>query len=539
MYLDIPGPIKTEDHTCSIETEDYAVWWEGVIFIKGMPSGRDSVEAFLQKVSEDGIEKACRYLCGQFSCILRDKAQDRYYAFVDNGGFSLLFHDDHKISTSFLSLIDNSKVTLQDLNPYAVIEFIHSGWILGETPFFNTINILSPDRILMSSDNGLESLRKDLEAIYSSSDPLSTFKKKLSEIATSLRNNRLRLHLTGGTDTRLLNSLFMNEGLNYDVSTVGRRGDPDVEIARRLAGIMGLKHYIHFPTVGDKESVLQELKDLFVLGDGLGDLFRLHQYGYHFQKDWYKGIDVLISGNGGELYKFANWWVLRRETREQTIDRLVRSGWANWYSGPQIPYDLFSNEYKKAALDYRPKLAKDLANRFEIGTGKDLADQIFLHYSVRGAHRNYTNGRVINTYAPLLERELVACAIAIPKYERFFSIFHRKLISSVNVEAARLETTDPLFGYAKLVSWVFKKSRRQASRVGRLLRRFQSRPSSGSGGPGSPIHDLVKNTDNGRESIQFLSKCGILRDNIPIEEIDNTSFGRLFSLAQLLMRVKI
>ena len=209
--------------------------------------------------------------------------------FVDNGGFSLLFYNDLSISTSFLSLIDNSKVTVEDLNPYAVIEFVHSGWIFGETPFFNSINIVSPDQILMSSENGWESLSKDLEEVYPSSNPLSTFQKTLSDIATSLRNNKLSLHLTGGTDTRLLNSLFKHEGLHYEVSTTGRRGDPDVEIASRLAELMGLKHHINFPTVGDKESVLEELRELFVIGDGLGDLFRLHQYGYHVQKDWYKG----------------------------------------------------------------------------------------------------------------------------------------------------------------------------------------------------------------------------------------------------------
>ena len=49
MYLALTKEILTENHTYSVETHQYVVCWEGIIFVKGSPSGEDSVKSFLKR----------------------------------------------------------------------------------------------------------------------------------------------------------------------------------------------------------------------------------------------------------------------------------------------------------------------------------------------------------------------------------------------------------------------------------------------------------------------------------------------------------
>lgn len=537
MYLSRNNQILPEEHTCFLETDEYVVFWEGLIFVKGIPCGEESVEFFLKKVKNGGIREACQSLSGNFSCILYDKSQKKYHAFIDNDGFSLLFFNNRTISTSFLTLTNEINPTFGDLNPFAVIEFVHSGWIFGSTPFFNNIRIVDPDQLITFSEHGLELIsEKKLENICPCLSPKRTFLETFSNIAISLKNKKISLDLTGGTDTRLLALLFKNEGVKFEAATMGTPGHPDVKIAGKLATLLDLSHHIAYHNVRDTKALLKELDELFVASDGLCDIFRMHKFGYYLQKGRkHRGIDLVITGNGGELYKFAQWWTIMKESRQDTIVRLARSGKVSWYSSSQIPYDFFSDQFRKFAFDYKSWLVSNLTKKFTKGKGKTLADKIFFEYSVRGSYRAArTNGRLINVYAPLLDRELVACALAIPAYDRFFSNFHRKLISSLNRQVAQMETTEPKYGYWKGASWLFgnlkKKFERKLKRLNKhaLGKKKLFDPS---------LYYLVKHSEIGRKNIEYLTTCGILRPEIDIEKIDDECFGRLFSLSELLKRV--
>jgi len=184
-------------------------------------------------------------------------------------------------------------------------------------------------------------------------------------------------------------------------------------------------------------------------------------------------------------------------------------------------------------------LARNLTRRFAKVSGRSLADKIFFEYSVRGAYRTQTNGRREKVYAPLLDRELVACALAIPTYDRFFSNFHRKLISSLNRQASHIETTSPLYGYLKGLNWLlFGKHKGKLERLNRFIGLSHKAEARRTESCNRNLCYVVKRSERGRENIEYLKACGILRSTIDIEEIDDRFFGRLFSLAELLKRVK-
>jgi len=558
MIRDRDQKIVTDNYTQQYESEKYSVYWEGLLYIKSIPSGAESVRAFLESIPERGIQSACGSLSGNFCCFLHDKLQNTLYAFVDNDRASRLFYNGSLISSSFLKLIDRVDVSLNDINPYSVIEFVHSGRVLGSKTFFYNVNVLSSNEIFVASERGTGLIVKEPESIVETGSYEAMFLDTFSRIVSSLRNRKCKLHLTGGGDTRLLAVLLKREAVALDTFTVGLPGHPDTEIAARLAAHLQLTHHCINHSTGDETSVLSDLEEIFEFGDGLYDIFRLY-HGYHtHQRSLHADADLVISGNGGELYKFAEWWSLRRETRNNTIKRLaytLQSGGASRNSPLYTAHDFFSPEFRRHALDYTPWLESSLKTMFPNGSGKDLADKIF-EYSLTGDYRLPQDDRVLRVYGVLLDRELVACANRIPAFDRFFSRFHQKMILTLNPAVARMDITDPRYGYVKGTKWLYGKAKEKIRVRMDALRRLAS-VSDKDGGNGrgddssllkydvtmsalnwsNSLHGIVKHSRKGRENIEYLKKCTIVDPDMTAAGIDNLFFGRLYSCAELLKKI--
>ena len=556
MFLDTNREIMIENHTHQIESEKYMAYWEGLIFIKGIPSGAESVRVFLREVHEKKIHKACGVLSGNFCCVLYDKLRDTRYAFIDNDGLSRLFYNHQLISSSFLALISRLNLTLTDLNPFSIIEFIQSGRIFGSKPFFNSVNILSPHEILVISDQDMKltSKSKDIERVSRSSHE-EAFLDLFTKIVASLRNRKLKLHLTGGSDSRLLTLFFKKELGIVDAFTVGAPGNPDVEIAKKLSEHMKLNHQIFYHPVSNEKDTLRDLEEIFETFDGLFSTPELYQAYHSHQRTRHCGTDLVISGKGGELYKLSAYHSLRREKRGATIERLVRTGSLNWCSPPYIPSDIFSDRFRKHASDYMPWLENILKTRFRKERGRVLEDKINYEYSVRGDYRLSNDTKVLRVYAPLLDKELVSCAQGISGFNRLFSNFHRKMMNSLDATVSQIETTNPRYGYVKGINWLFGKVKKRIQHKTGEFKRLVGCSNKSSGELESndwsdkivskdvmnrthSIYDLVRNSRRGHEQMEYLKLCGILKPDIPIKEIDNLFYGRLFTVAQLLQRIK-
>ena len=260
---------------------------------------------------------------------------------------------------------------------------------------------------------------------------------------------------------------------------------------------------------------------------------------------------------GGVLYKFSDWQSLRKESRETAINRLVKTGHVNWNGPPHIPYDIFSDRFRKYASDYMPWLVNNLKTRFTKNRGKTLELKIWYEYSSRGDYRLSNDSRVLKVYAPLLERDLVACAHGITGsgFDRFFCNFHRKIINSLNPMTSQIEITSPLYGYVKGINWLFGKVKKKIEnqldkfrRLGSFSRKSRTENEQTDWNAAIvnntmnwsySLHDVVKHSRKGHENIEYLKTCAILNPDIVAGEIDNLFFGRLFSLAQLLKRMRI
>ena len=179
MYLNFNTGILTDDHTIALETKEYAVFWEGVPFVKGIPSGEESIRRFLEHISEGGIEKACKHLCGGFTCFVYDKILNRYYAFNDNNGLSRCYYNKDSISSSFLKLAGRMNLKLDNLNPFSVLEFVHAGRLFGQPPLFSNIGFIGPETMAVVSKPGVKLVPKTLVYPSGCHSPEKTFIENL------------------------------------------------------------------------------------------------------------------------------------------------------------------------------------------------------------------------------------------------------------------------------------------------------------------------------------------------------------------------
>ncbi|MFH1131375.1 MAG: hypothetical protein V1754_08575 [Pseudomonadota bacterium] len=538
MYLNSAGGLQPEQHTHHLETKDYNIWWEGIVFIKGIPSNEDSLKKFVRNLTSIGIEKATKDLSGNYACVVQDKANDKYYAFVDNDGLTSLFCKDDFVSSSFLRLLENAPPKLDDLDPMTVVEFVHCGSLIGRKPFFDGIDVVGKGEIVEFARGKTRIISKGLEKVRPDSTPQKTFLENFSNIVASLRNRKISMDMTGGVDTRLISLLLKEEGIDFEAATLGVSGHPDVDISTDLAKILGIKHEVVGHTVGDEDRVLRELDEIFQAVDGRSDVFRTH-YGYqHHWRRKQRNIDLVMLGNGGELYKYTVWWnAKKKEGRREMIERFVHSGLVNWYQNPGIPHDLFAGRVKSASVEYLPWLVNKLDNMFPNYKGIELADRVFSDYSIVGSFGVHCTGRFIQMYSPLLDRVMVGCGYGIPAQEKFSSNFHRRIISSLNKEVTTLRTTDGRFRnwypdgdslVWEAVEWARRKVRIEINK----FRKTEPPPM----GFDQKLYEVAKASKRGRENIVFLEQCGVVHSGLKIQEMDNAHFGRLFGLAEVLKK---
>ena len=539
-YIDTEQKIWIDGKINTWENRKFKIHWQGCLFIPGIPAGGESMEIFAKEIEKIGIEKACSILYGSFYCFVYDKESNIYYAFTDNSRQSFLFYDSKNsfISSSFLHLVKLNRLKVKDMLPSSIVEFILTGLIFTPEIFFENIKIIETDEIIIfPKDKTKITLRKKkLENVFSISEkPTDSdiFLKEFQKIASSFKKSKISIDLTGGTDTRTLMVIFHSLGLNFETAISGVLNSSDVLISKQIARKRNLTHFITYHIV-NSEILEKELWETFYLGDGLSDILTNHHL-YQFQKDKKKrGIDFSIGGLGGELYKDGGWWrtAFIKRNKRRIINTLLNSGLVGWgLSKGKTPENIFSKRLLKLAINYKRNLSQKLYDRFATNSQQDfykMADQIFYEYSVR-APRSF-NQRLIPTYNPLLERNIVKLGINIPKRDRFLHIFYRKIVTSLDPEIAKIKTTRGDFTISSKIHHITKDILRTFP--ANLFKKFFKNRVLGSINP--EIYHIVRNLTETKNIFRLLKKYKIIDRNLEPKNINNRYLGRLLSLGKLI-----
>ena len=292
-----------EGHEQHYEDERHEARWKGVVYVPGVPSGLPSVREFLGTAETTGVARAKLLLRGQFFLAFRRKAGGCWQALIDNSGMFDAFHSQSAVGTSFLDLARHENAGASRLSVDATVEWMNFGYVYQSRTLLDGINKLTPDKIVISCPDG--TLRMDTVRLPPLEDPWDGDPSDFFEkFAASARGARISMDLTGGIDSRLLAVLLDHSGLDFETATSGVDGFVDVEIARRVAAVLGKEHYLSRHSLDNLEN---SVPDIFRACDGLYDVFSYHRIWQNQRRRLQRGISMAISGVGGELFKDSSW----------------------------------------------------------------------------------------------------------------------------------------------------------------------------------------------------------------------------------------
>src|SRR5262249_1045634 len=131
----------------SMENRDYRFSWQGFVYMDGVPAGIRSIEKLAEDIV-DNLPAAASRLRGVYFLLIQEKRSGKSYAFVDNSGLFHAFYSDRHVSTSFLELAAAEGQGASDLDPEALVEFFHFGYIASGGTLFHKIRKIDPDQIV-------------------------------------------------------------------------------------------------------------------------------------------------------------------------------------------------------------------------------------------------------------------------------------------------------------------------------------------------------------------------------------------------------
>lgn len=519
----------------TLEENGYSVYWEGLVFLNGFMSGRESIRVFIRELKRTCIEDASILLKGTFFIVVEAKPSGEVYALVDNAGLYQAFYSANKISTSFLDLIRHEGYTVEDFDPVAVAEYLHFGYLFFHKTFFGQVRRIRGDEILsLSHTNDKLRILKKKESYFTldNNHETGSFDSFFDGIAKSLKNCELSVDLTGGLDSRLIAVMLDHYGLSFESATSG--GTPayeDISISKEVAGILGRPW---FSTVHSIEPLENDMREVFIATDGLYDVVYYHRL-YQLQMDRRtRGVDTVISGAGGELFK-DYWWLQDfpfYSAKASNVGRLVDLRVMSFEPMKAVLTDKFAG----ACSTLRSGLIRGLSE-YTLDTNTKTYDNIFFNVMMSDvAGRVLTShGRYLKCYAPFLDFDLARIGFGLPRRERFFNMFHRKKLTALHPAVAKIRTSEngitasslPLDMVGDLPKYCSEKLHRLSIKLG-LARRKRS------GYLNHPdFFGYVRDMKITGDAMLLLKDAGIVDGETRLQQIEDSRLGTFLSLGML------
>ena len=521
----------------SWETQEHKFWWKGLVFVHSIPCGTDSLERFSKEISRSGIQDAVNCLKGNFLLVVEDKKSGVYYSFVDNSSLFQAFYSDTSISTSFLELVKYEGLSRSDLDKEAIVEFLHFGHISFRKTFFDSIKKIPGKQILTFSDDGKICFLPKLVPDLNAGDGQSSFLNFFEGLVSSIKNQNVSVDLSGGIDSRMLATILDYFGLDFEIDVTGWKGHIDIEISKEVASVLKHKHHVTDNSVDllKEEELLTD--ELFSMCDGLFNILTGRGQLLSNKNRVGRGVDLKFTGAGGELYKDF-WWLqdfpfyARRKANVERLFnlRIAPTGFNHFY---------FTDDYVEICQNLKHNTVQKLSS-FIIDANTKTYDNIYFNYRMQEiAGRRITNDNsLLKSYAPLLELDVVRYGFNIPRKERFFNNFHRRTITSINPNVAKIRTTESGMTVSSfktdiikdISKYIINKSARLTKKVGqKILKRtyFQQILAD-------PLYVKVKELKISTGSVEFLKDFKIINEKLEVSNISNSHIGNFISLAMFM-----
>ena len=516
----------------------YEFAWRGVAYYPGERPGPASIAAALSGAGPDPMVGVARRLRGNFFLSICDVANGRTVAFTDSGGMFDAYVSGVRVGSSFLQLAETISARRRDVDPAAVVEFLDLGKIFEGRTLLPEIRRLLPGTVYELRD-GDRPLTHDLgmPGIDAGPDAGFTLDQFFQELASSLAGLNVSVDLTGGSDTRLV-AAMLPRSLPFECAVSGTANSSDVEIAAEVARALGRSLHVTIHDVSDVGDVTGEL---FEAADGISDVLATHRLRQFACQRADRQVDVAVGGIGGEFLKDLFWLLDFPLYRSRTphFERLF----ARWRPVPFPPW-LLAGRFASEAAGVRPRTLAAMRQRRMV-TNTETYDRIYydMWAKVVAAHSISVNDNYVPFVAPLLDPAIVRLGYSLPRRDRFFNQYHRRLITDASLAAARVPASDTGVTRMSLSSrprdelrdapvYALDKLRRLRTKVGQRLGR-------GGGYPALDDPALIpaaRSSEAFRRAVGGLMSAGVLSPAAQ-DQLPDRYVGRVITLGMLLERL--
>jgi len=541
LLVDAESNCRGTDHLLWFEDEAHKIYWCGLFYTAGSPAGLASITKLATDLRSNSLQQLAARFRGVFMLLVEDKRSSTRYVLVDNTGMFHVFCSGSGIATSFLELAALQGSRSYDLDPDAVVEFLHFGYTAFGRTLLKNIVKLPGEEIACVSRAGISFIQKALPSFESL--PTQSLEDVLRDFTSSVAAERVSVDLTGGMDTRALVCILHYVGLNFDVAVRGEDANPDVQIARAVADAIGKPLHVCHTSVDDLES---QLPTVLNICDGLLDVTKAHSALQVQRERVQRGITLMLSGNGGELYR-DDWWLQDfpfYARKKANIERFC----AYRLSHKDPDHSFLAGNYRQISQGYRQRLMQDLT-RYEVRGNTQSYDRLVIHFRIRDLiGRLVTNHtHLLRCYVPFVERDALIFGYNLPRTRRFFDYYFRETATKCAPRAARLPTTR---GHVSMsAEWpmmtkdFYKYCDDKLTRVKRSLeqkylkRYYRSRGKLDVALEPPKLFSMLRRYEPVNRAVARLKDAGILNRDVNTDGLKNEYLGTVLTLGLVMDRL--
>ncbi len=399
--------------------------------------------------SFDGKSVDWRNALGSYSVIL--KKAGRVFIFTDRLGLAKIYQNTIGtcLSSSFISILDQLEQSTPDpvgCHMYAWLELIY-----GDRTFVNEIKPAPPNSLIevgpqfhvRQLETPIERKLDDWNLDFEDSVDFYVERlQKLFAVYAKQFDGRINSSLSGGFDSRLVLALLLDAGIKPRTYVYGEAADPDVQVAKDLARVAGLK----IDWVNKSERLLpapdewpKQLSEQCFALDGWTNIGIVNGGNSDLETRFSRsqGDQVLLLGTAGEI--FRNFFYLPE--RSYDLEKFVRAIYFRLdpaACGPQF-----------SAGDYTAALVGDIQQ--VLGVQKNVLErhELEMVYPLLRARYFFGRDMVINarfgwSFSPFLEPEIFEGTQNVPLKFKNMGHLERRIIHRINPELAACQSA---YGY--------------------------------------------------------------------------------------------
>ncbi len=520
--------------------ERWAIGWRGALYLSGETAGRATVRRLLAESDLAALEELIDRLHGVYGLFVLDRARQIWRIFNDRTGMLRIYYSDSGVATRFLQLVRAENKTARDVDEQRLLEFIiHGGNFDRETP------VLGIRRLRREQSLRVDYTQQPAVTVVPRPDPSDPpFEPEdvyayFDDLASALAGQRVSVDVTGGFDSRLIACLLVRRELPFDCGLAGILGSSEETAANRVAAALGREMVYH---VHDISALETDLPRLFFDGDGLTEIPRLHRDRQLCLVRLARGTEVMVHGGGGEFFR-DNFFI-----QDFPFYDVPSSNIERFYGLRLIPIRLPDEQLTQRAIGLKKAIGEAALARLETcraATNTETYERIYREFRAPElfgtTFSNYLH-LGMQVIAPFLEHRMVRIAMRTPPWQRFFALWHRRMITANCPDLAALPTNEgytALSHKSRLVAEFGNYARVQAGRVGRKLTErylgkslFHKVGELEADAPG--YRDGLRHSVLLALAVDRLEQQGILRPDLSVESLRNIHIGRIITMGTLL-----